>query len=117
MYRKYDDVIRIEPGIFRQLNPFAGSQFVENRIWALEAMLPRWPGFCGREKASQMHRDLTAEEALRELQNVVTSIRVIPVWEDNQPENAYIRLTPNGFTDQVIAKVGAVLLSALICSA
>ena len=107
-YRKYDDVIRMQPGYLRQFtSTFTGSPFVDNRTWALEALLPRWPGFCGRDNVCRRHRNLTAEQALRELQNVVTSVKYILVWENNQPENACTPFTPKGFTDQIIAKVGA----------
>jgi hypothetical protein len=69
-------------------------------------MLPKWPGFCGLENQSLRHRNFTAGEALQELQNVVTSLKYMNVWEDNQPENTCGSSEDNIkiFTDQVISK-------------
>lgn len=105
-YRKYDDVMRTEPGYIRSFkSTFTGTEFVHNRTWALEVMLPRWPGFCGRENASQLLCNLTAEEALCELRYVVYSIKFVHCWEDNQPESSWTVFRPEGFTDGVVAKV------------
>ena len=105
-FRKYDDVVRQQPkGWFRGTRQFDASEFTANRKWALETMLPRWPGFCGTERASPTHFMLTAAEALQELDHVVKSITFVSVWEDNQPESKRGSFRPDGFTDFIIAEV------------
>ena len=68
-------------------------------------MLPRWPGFCGVERASPIHSSLTAEQAIQEFDSVVNSIKFVPLWEDNQPESKQESFRPKGFTDATIAEV------------
>ena len=105
-FRKYDDIIRKHPkwvGTFRR--QFNSSEFVDNRKWALEALLPRWPGFCGMERSSPIYSELSPEEAIREFDYVVNSIKFVPVWEDNQHERTQGSFKPEGFTDAIIAEV------------
>ena len=104
MFRKYDDIIRQQPGptwLFKHTT-FNDSEFTNNRKWALEAMLPRWAGFCGPSRAAPFYSRFTAEQALKELYTVVDSIKFLSVCEDNLPET---NLTPRGFTDKAIAEV------------
>ena len=107
--RKYDDTMRQQPTTRRwagtRNRQFTAEEFTNNRIWALEAMLPRWPGFCGLEGASLIHCKLTAEEALQEFDYIVNSIKFVPIWEDNQPESKLESFRPDSFTDAVIAEV------------
>ena len=72
-------------------------------------MLPRWPGFCGLEKASTIHCKLTAEEALQEFDFVVNSLKFVPLWEDTEPESKLEDFRPNGFTDAIVAEVWLVV--------
>jgi hypothetical protein len=103
-YRKYDDVILKRPSLWKRF-PLISSVNTDKGL-ALEAMLPKWPGFCGLENQSLRHRNFTAGEALQELQNVVTSLKYMYVWEDKQPEYTYGAFQANLkiFTDQVISK-------------
>ena len=107
LFRKFDDIIRKQPKwVVPILNrQFRSYEFADNRKWALEALLPRWPGFCGMERASPFYRNFTAEEALQEFDHVVKSIKFVRVWEDKLPESRQESFTPDGFTDTTIAEV------------
>lgn len=103
VYHKYDDVIRREPGFLRILSDTVRrSQDVENRKVALEAMLPKWPGFVGGESSEDL-QEMTAKDALQEVDLVIQSIRYLRVWEDQDPTP--LSWEPQGFSDAIVSKV------------
>ena len=107
LFRKFDDIIRKQPKwvvpiLSRQFHAY---EFTDNRILALEALLPRWPGFCGMERASPFYCNFTAEQALQEFDFVVNSIKFVPVWGDKLPESRQESFRPEGFTDATVAEV------------
>ena len=85
-YRKYDLVVRKSPSFFDLFD----AEF--NRILTLEAMLPRWSGFCG--ESSEM--DLSFKEAIAEFSDVMASIQRIPVWNDRNRNWHYYGSKGNG---------------------
>ena len=98
MCRKYDDVMMKQP------TRWIGSiDFKRKRVLALEAMLPRWSGFCGQ--SAERDQQLTAKEAVAEFFEVVSSITLVPVWEDNQPEQNWRHYRPRALSDQSIVEV------------
>ena len=103
MYRKYDDIVRKQPGWFGNID------FRSNRLLALEALLPRWSGFCNQ--SVETDQSLTAHVAIAEFIEVVASLTNVPVWENNQPERKMRCFRPRDLTEQDIAEVSATLLA------
>ena len=82
-YRKYDDIIRLQPGIARNLkDKVLGHGFAYNRILAMEAMLPKWNGFVPGQSLFEQTQT-TAHDALSEIDLVVQSIKCQRVCEDD----------------------------------
>ena len=116
-FRKYDDIIRQRPTkwVGFRYREFTADELMNNRKWALEAMFPRWPGFCGMEKSSLIDSRLTAQEALEEFYSVVDSIKSVPVWEDNQPGSKPEFFRPDSLTDEIVTEVYlSVLLQSML---
>ena len=99
VFRKYDDVICKEPGVF-----FGSIDFRENRLLALEAMLPRWSGFCS-QSAQISDQRLTADAAIAEFIAIVASIVTVPLCEENQSERHLGSFRPGDLTDQDVNQV------------
>ena len=99
MYRKYDDVMRTSPGWFG----LGTIDFKRNRLLALEAMLPKWSGFCGQ--STEMDQYGTAKEVIAEFLQVVVSVVNVPMWEDNQPEQNLFTFCPRDLSGQTISAV------------
>ena len=67
---------------------------------AIEAMLPKWPGFGPRESL----REMTAEDALCQVDLVIESLRHYRVWQNNRQTSEVWELKE--FSNNVVAKVG-----------
>jgi hypothetical protein len=99
VYRKYDDVIRKEEGIVdAAADGLLRSQYAQNRKVAISMMLPTWPGFFLEGNINE----ITAEEALCEVDHVIQSIRNLRVWEDSIPAP---HSWEEGCSDDTVSKV------------
>ena len=109
IYRKYDDVIRQEPGTLSVITGrLRWGRYVENRKIALELLLPRWQGFV-LATAEENVNEVTAQEAIQEVDTVVESIKGLRVWEDGVVgPSAWV---VNGFDDNRVSEVICTLVS------
>lgn len=101
VFHKYDDVIMQHAGWLRHaVTAFTRSEglYVENRLRALEAMLPQWNGFCSSDQDGE---EMTGEEALAKINHVVQSLMALRL----QDSKSSFSWTPQGFDHNVIRKV------------